>query len=198
MSGKKKKKESLRLEVKQLTYAYTFLLCAACIFVVSLKDFTFSIFQVSISYTIFILPILFFLIDLIIKEIGYKPAGIALLVSTIALYLSSVVVDMLFGVSFSFLNYFGVSFAYLFSQFLNLSIYYYMIDNYKTPLFFVILNLIFSLLVHNMIAMLFSSGMVFTSTFWSNYTLVIILQFIICVVLAVFLDFVKQGIDIEG
>lgn len=196
MASKKKKEESLDLEVKQLTYAYTFLLCAACIFVVSLKDFTFSIFHNQISYAIFILPILYFLVDLVIKEIGFKPARTAVLTSAIVIYLSSIIVDLLFGTTFSFLKYFGTFLAYFLSQFLNLSIYYYMIDNYRTPLFFVILNLLFCLLVHNMIAMLFSSGMVFTSTFWSSYILVILLQFVISVVLAILLHFVEQGIDI--
>ena len=159
--GRKNKKEAINKEVNRLTYAYTFLLSAAVIFILSLKSFTFNILGNHISYAIFMMPFIYFLVELII------------------------------------LNYFGITFAYFLSQFLNLSIYYYMLDNYKTPLFFVILNMIFCLLINNMLYMLFTSGMVFTDTFWTSYTLVVILQFIICVVLSIIINLVRQGIEID-
>ncbi len=195
--GRKNKKEAINKEVNRLTYAYTFLLSAAVIFILSLKSFTFNILGNHISYAIFMMPFIYFLVELIMKEIGYKPAKIAVLVSTVVVYISSILIDVIFGVKFSILNYFGITFAYFLSQFLNLSIYYYMLDNYKTPLFFVILNMIFCLLINNMLYMLFTSGMVFTDTFWTSYTLVVILQFIICVVLSIIINLVRQGIEID-
>ncbi len=195
--ARKSKKMLINMEVNRLTYAYTFLLSAAVVFILSLKSFTFNILGNSISYAIFIMPFLYFLVELIVKEIGYKPAKVAILTSTVVVYISSILIDVMFGVKFSILNYFGVTFAYFLSQFLNLSIYYYMLDNYKTPLFFVILNMIFSLLVHNMLYMLFTTGMVFTNTFWLSYMLIVVLQFMICVVLSVIINLVKQGIEID-
>lgn len=195
--ARKSKKMLINMEVNRLTYAYTFLLSAAVVFILSLKSFTFNILGNSISYAIFIMPFLYFLVELIVKEIGYKPAKVAILTSTVVVYISSILIDVMFEVKFSILNYFGVTFAYFLSQFLNLSIYYYMLDNYKTPLFFVILNMIFSLLVHNMLYMLFTTGMVFTNTFWLSYMLIVVLQFMICVVLSVIINLVKQGIEID-
>lgn len=195
--ARKSKKVLINMEVNRLTYAYAFLLSAAVVFILSLKSFTFNIMGNSISYAIFIIPFLYFLVDLIVKEIGYKPAKIAVLTSTIVVYISSILIDVMFGIKFNILNYFGITFAYFLSQFLNLSIYYYMLDNYKTPLFFVILNMIFSLLVYNMLYMLFATGTVFTNTFWTSYMIVVILQSIICIVLSIIINLVKQGIEID-
>lgn len=185
------------MEVKRLTYAYTFLLSAAVIFIVSLKGFTFNILENEVSYAIFIMPFLYFLVELITKEIGYRPAKIAVFVSTVVIYFSAMFTDLIFGSKFSIVSYLGVSLAYFLSQFLNLYIYYYMLDNYKTPLFFVILNMIFSLLVYNMLYMIFASGMVFTDTFWESYILIVLLQLGVCVVLSAIINLVKQGIDID-
>lgn len=195
--GRRSKDKLINMEVKRLTYAYSFLLSAAVVFVLSLRNFSFDFLGNSISYAIFIMPFLYFLVELVIKEIGYRPAKISILVSTIVIYIALMLIDVIFGAKFSIFNYLGITFSYFLSQFLNLSIYYYMLDNYKTPLFFVTLNMIFCLLVYNMLYMLFTSGMVFTSTFWTSYILVVILQFIICIILSILINLVRQGIDID-
>lgn len=195
--ARRSKDKLINMEVKRLTYAYSFLLSAAVVFILSLKSFTFDFLGNSISYAIFIMPFLYFLVELIVKEIGYKPARIAVFISTIVIYIASMLIDVIFGAKFSIFNYFGITFSYFLSQFLNLSIYYYMLDNYNTPLFFVTLNMIFCLLVHNMLYMLFTSGMIFTTTFWTSYILIVFLQFIICVILSILINLVRQGIDID-
>lgn len=195
--GRRSKDKLINMEVKRLTYAYSFLLSTAVVFVLSLRNFSFDFLGNSISYAIFIMPFLYFLVELVIKEIGYRPAKISILVSTIVIYIALMLIDVIFGAKFSIFNYLGITFSYFLSQFLNLSIYYYMLDNYKTPLFFVTLNMIFCLLVYNMLYMLFTSGMVFTSTFWTSYILVVILQFIICIILSILINLVRQGIDID-
>lgn len=195
--GRKRKDHAINLEVSRLTYAYTFLLSAAVIFVISLKTFSFDIMGNDVSYAIFIVPFLYFLVELITKEIGFRPAKIAVLASTVVFYLSTLIVDMIFGFKFNLIGYLGITFAYFLSQFLNLFIYYYMLDNYKTPLIFVILNMVFCLLVNNMLYMIFSTGMVFTDNFWQSYAVALLCQFFTCVILGVVINFVKQGIDID-
>ena len=195
--GRKRKDHAINLEVSRLTYAYTFLLSAAVIFVISLKTFSFDIMGNDVSYAIFIVPFLYFLVELITKEIGFRPAKIAVLASTVVFYLSTLIVDMIFGFKFNLIGYLGITFAYFLSQFLNLFIYYYMLDNYKTPLIFVILNMVFCLLVNNMLYMIFSTGMVFTDNFCQTNAIALLCNFFTCVILGVVINFVKQGIDID-
>lgn len=194
---KKKKKNNFSLEIKKLTVAYTFLLSALAIFIVSLNSFKFNLFGNNISYSIFILPLLYFVVNVILKEIGDRSAKIAIFVSTIVLYFAGLLTDILFGIDVNLFKYFGLVLAYFVSQFLNFSIYYYMLGNYRTPLLLVIFNLIFCLLVNNMLYMLFSLNMVFTSTFWSSYLIIICLQSLISAILAIILGFIEQGLDDE-
>ena len=192
----KKKMLEMESDIKTLTISYTFLLSALVIFLLSLESFKLSLFGNSVSIAIFVFPFVYFLVDIILKEIGYKPAVIATVVSLIVLFITLIVTDKIFNVDFSLLRYFGVVLGYGISQFLNISIYYYMLSNYTTPLFLVILNLVFVLLINNMLTMFFSNNMVFTDTFWASYIVVTCIQVLICMILAILLNLVEQGIEV--
>ncbi len=190
------KKEEINLEVNNLTLAYTFLLSTLIIFVKSLESFKLVLFDNTVSFSIFAIPFVYFLVDVILKEIGLKPAKIATFCSIIVLIIVTLVTDNIFGFEFNFLSFFGIVLAYFISQFLNISIYYYMLSNYKTPLFLVFFNMVFCLLVNNMIYMFFSMNMIFNNTFWASYIIIICIQVLICMILTIILNLVEQGIEV--
>ncbi len=192
----KKKMDEMESDIKTLTISYTFLLSSLIIFLLSLESFKLNLFNNSVSIAIFIMPLAYFLVDMILKEIGLKPAKIAIVVSTIILFIAILVTDNVFNIEFNILKYIGTILAYSISQFLNISIYYYMLGNYKTPLFFVFLNLVFALLVNNMFYMFFNSNMIFNNTFWAGYIVVICIQTLICMILAIILNLIEQGIEV--
>ena len=190
-----KSQEEVNLDAKKLFYSYTFLLCSMTVLFVALNSFKFYIFNGSTNYSIFILPFLFFLVNAIVKEVGYKSGVISLVLSALTLTVTSVIVDIVFGVDFNILKYIGVVFSYLLSQFINLSVYYYMLGNYSTPYFFVVLNYIFVILVYNMLYMLFVEKLVFSTSFWNIYMIVIAIQILISMICGIILKFIRQGVD---
>lgn len=192
----KSKYKDLDRDIKTLTVSYTFLLSTLVLFLLSLESFKLDLFGNSVSLSIFFMPLAYFLIDVILKEIGLKPALIATGTSIVVLILSSIITDSLFNIEFSILRYIGLTLSYSISQFLNISIYYYMLSNYRTPLFFVLLNLVFALLVNNMINMFFNSNMVFTSNFWSSYIIIICIQVLISMILTIILNLIEQGLEL--
>lgn len=193
---KKKKYRSLKPEITRLTIAYTFLLSAVVIFMASLRTFPFSVLNETMNCSIFVAPFAYFLVDVILKEIGDRPAKIAVIVSTVMFYVTTVLIDMIIVQEFNITNYIGESIAYFVSQVLNYYIYYYMLSNYKTPLYLVILDLIFCLLIKNIIDMLFYSNMIITNSFWMSYLIIIALQSILVLALSIILGFIEQGLDV--
>ena len=197
MSKKKvsKKEEIVNVGVRKLAAGYIFLLIAFSLFFVCLHSFNLYAFDIELNYSIFILPILFFLIDVILKEVGYSYGIAALVLSAAFIFVAYMYLDILFNIEFNMIKYIGVVLAYSVSQFLNLSIYYYMLDNYRTPYFFVVVNFIFSILIYNMIYMLFSLGLVFSDGFWSSYLIVVALQTLISMICGILLRLIKQGVE---
>lgn len=187
--------DRVALDAKKLFYSYTFLLCSMVVLFIALNSFKFYIFNGNTNYSIFVLPFLFFLVDAIIKEVGYKSGVQALIISSLVLVLMNIIVDIIFGVDLSILKYVGSLFSYLLSQFINLSIYYYMLGNYSTPYFFVVLNYIFVILVYNMLYMLFVEKLVFSNSFWNIYMIIVAIQILISMICGIVLKFIRQGVD---
>lgn len=194
---KNEKYKDLSRDIQTLSVSYTFLMSTLIIFLLSLESFRLELFGNSVSLAIFFMPFAYFLTDVILKEIGLKPANLAIVVSIFVLLVFSLITDYLFGVEFSLLRYTGLMLSYSLSQFLNASIYSYMLSNYRTPLFLVLFNLVFALLVNNMIYMFFDSNMVFTTSFWSSYIIIICIQTLISMILTIILNLIEQGLELE-
>ena len=71
-----------------------------------------------------------------------------------------------------------------------------MLSNYRTPLFLVLFNLVFALLVNNMIYMFFTSNMIFTTHFWSTYIIIICIQTLVSMILTLILNLIEQGLEL--
>lgn len=190
-----KKEKRINEEVKSLSFSYNFLLIATIIFFTSLSSFTFYVFDMRFSYNVFILPFIFFLVDVILKEVGLNEAIKSVAISTVFYLLFTYFIDAIFGVDTSILKYLGVTFAFLISNIVNLMIYYFMLDNFKTPFFFVLINLVFSCLIYNMFYFLFALRFNFSDTFWTSYFIIAFIQFLLSAICTILLSFVKQGVD---
>ena len=195
-SNKNQKYKDLSQDIQTLTVSYTFLMSTLIIFLLSLESFRLELFGNSVSLAIFFMPFVYFLVDVILKEIWLKHAIKAIVTSIFVLFLFSLVTDYLFHVEFSLFRYIGLMLSYSISQFLNTSVYYYMLSNYRTPLFLVLFNLVFALLVNNMIYMFFTSNMIFTTHFWSTYIIIICIQTLVSMILTLILNLIEQGLEL--
>ena len=104
----KKKLDEMEKDIKILTISYTFLLSALIVFLLSLESFKLTLFNNSVSMSIFIMPFSYFLADMILKEIGLKPAKIATIISIIILLIGMIVTDSIFNVEFNILKYLSI------------------------------------------------------------------------------------------
>lgn len=86
-SNKNQKYKDLSQDIQTLTVSYTFLMSTLIIFLLSLESFRLELFGNSVSLAIFFMPFVYFLVDVILKEIGLKPAIKAIVTSIFVLFL---------------------------------------------------------------------------------------------------------------
>ena len=122
---KKEKEEVLEVE-KEGWWVYVLLLSTIVILAQSLKDYTFSFDNVTLTYSIFILPIIYFVTNYITKKYGYAKSVIGISVSGVVLVLFSMIMSFAIGKDFSFYDICGGFCGYVISQFVNLTTYQFL------------------------------------------------------------------------
>jgi len=184
-----------KVVIDKLFKAYSFLLCAAVVFLYSLHNFTINYSGIELNLMYLLFPIVYFMSNVTTKEIGYRCGVKAVIISTITLFFFVSFSDFFVSGSFNIVHSLSITFAYAVSQAVNLSIYYYLLVNTRLPIATVIINYVFSLLIYNMICMLFSYNMAFTDTFWLEYILLVLFQSSLSIVLSILDGIVERGID---
>ena len=86
--------------------------------------------------------------------------------------------------------------GYVISQFVNLTIYYFLIQNTKAPLFLIFLTYMFSLIVFYMFYTLIFLQMIVIEGYWKGYFITLAIQAVISIVLAMIdSKTIKRGRD---
>ena len=93
------------------------------IFIEALKKYTFTILNVELTYAIFLLPLLYFIVNYITKKYGYKTSVVSITLSGLGLVLFYTLISFALGSSLQLQNISGEFCGYVISQFVNLTIY---------------------------------------------------------------------------
>ena len=190
---KKKKKE----EIYNDCWMYILLLTTLVILLESLKSYTFSIIGVQLTYAIFLLPFAYFLVNYIAKKYDYKKAVSAIAISGVMFVCFSAIMSFALGERLILSSVSGEFCGYVISQFSNLMIYMFLLNNTKSPFILVFLNYLFSLIVYYMFYTLIYLNMLVLDDFWTGYFLTLGIQFFICLGVTIWDKKIKRGIEIE-
>lgn len=194
----KQKRTSRKKEIKLYddSWMYILLLTTLLILTTSIKSFTFTFSSINLSYSIFLLPFLFFIANYITKKYDYKRTIVAISASSVGMVLFNVLMSLIVGQGIE-LVFLSSSFsAYITSQFVNLTIYYFLLQNTNLPFILVFLTNIFALLTLYMFYTLISISTIVIEDYWKGYFLTIIFQAIPCLILARLDMLVKKGQEI--
>ncbi|MBQ2639433.1 MAG: VUT family protein [Bacilli bacterium] len=187
---KNKKKTNLEYEDN---WIYVLLLSAVVILGESLKNYTFELERFSLTYALFLLPIIYFLTNYITKKKGYKKSILAISISGIAMVLFVAIMNICVGRGFEFSNVVGDFCGYIISQLINLTIYQFLLDNTKPNFILIFLTYIFALVVYYLFYSLFYITTLNVDTYWVAYFTTLILQGMLIMPL-VFIDLhIKRG-----
>jgi len=190
----KLKKKERDLGIYYYDFPYILLLTTLLIFAHSVKNYYFSVGYIELTYSLFLLPFIYFILNLITKKYNYQTAIKSISISGISLVVFVVLMGLLSGNGFSFNNIYGEFCAYVVSCFINLTIYYFLLINTKMPGLLIFLNYIFVLITYYFIYMLFSINTISFEYFWISYFSTLVIQAFICWLLTFIDKYIKRGI----
>ncbi len=190
-----RKKTVKKNEEYEDNWIYILLLSAVVILGQSLKSYMFSIDTIELTYSLFLLPIIYFLTNYITKKKGYRRALMGISVSGIAMVVFVAVMNFATGRGFDFYNVIGDFCGYMVSQFVNLTIYQFLLDNIKPNFILIFLTYIFALIVNYLFYSLIYMNTLVSDTYWVAYFSTLILQSIVCFVLTYIDMQIKRGIE---
>ncbi len=174
-------------------WIYVLLLTTLLILTESLKTYTFRVMEVDLTFSLFLLPIAYFLIDLIAKKYDYKRAIAAIAVSAVIFTSFSFIMAYFIESNYILRSISGEFCAYVVSSFVNLTIYMFLLNNTETPQILVIFNYIFSLVVYYMFYTLIYLNMIIFDTYWMGYFITLSIQVFICIGLSIVDRKIKRG-----
>lgn len=148
------------------SWIYILLLTAVAILGWVLGKFDFNIGKASLTLAIFAYPFRYFIANIITKKYGYKETMNGISYSACLMLLFMIVASLLGQHDVDYIPVTGEVFAYLTSQMINLTIYYYLYMNTKGNKLAILATYIFAMLVDNLISMLFISRMTIVDAFW--------------------------------
>ena len=186
------------LEVeKEGWWVYILLLSTVVILAQALKDYTFSFDNVTLTYSIFILPIIYFVTNFITKKYGYGKSVIGISVSGVALVLFSFIMSFVIGQDFSFYDICGGFCAYVVSQLVNLTIYQFILVNTSGSFILLFLTYLFAFVVFYLFYTLIYMNLLVLDNYWVSYFATLILQGVLCFLLVFFDINIRRGIEVE-
>ena len=151
------------------SWMYILLLTTLTILLESLKTYTFKISGVRLTYSLFLLPFVYFIVDYIAKKYDYRKAIASIAISGVMFVCFSAIMSFAMGESLILTSVSGEFCGYVVSQFINLTIYVFLLNNTKSPYILVLLNYVFSLIVYYMFYTLIYLNMIVLDEFWKGY-----------------------------
>jgi len=175
------------------SWIYILLETTLVILIESLKTYSFRILDVYLTYSIFLLPLVYFITNYITKKYDYKKAIAAISISGVMSVCFPLVMGFALGKTVPLSSLTGEFCAYVSSQFVNLTTYTFLLNNTKKRGILIFLTYIFSLIVYYMFYTLIHLNMIILDNFWKGYLLTLIIQFFITLPIAAFDIIIKRG-----
>lgn len=191
----KEQKEILEVE-NEGWWVYVLLLSTVVMLTQSLKDYTFSFDNVTLTYALFVLPFVYFVTNYITKKYGYEKSVIGISVSGVSLVLFSFIMSFVVGSDFSFYDICGGFCGYVVSQFVNLTIYQFLLVNTNDSFILIFLTYMFAFVVYYLFYTLLYMNLLVFDNYWVSYFSTLIFQGIVCLLLTFFDVNIKKGLEI--
>ena len=180
------KKKNISLEEKyEEFWIYILLLTTLVIFISSLKSYTFTLLGVELTYAVLFLPLIYFVVNYITKMFDYKKAVAAIAISGVMSICFLAIISFSMGKTLIISRHSAEFCGYVVSQFFNLLLYYYLVNNRRNSLINMFIVNLLSLIIFYLFYTLINLKDLTHSTYWLGYGLTIVIQGIICIPLTI-------------
>ncbi len=174
-------------------WIYILLLTTLTILIQSVKSYKFTIMGTMISYNILLIPFIYFLTNYICKKYDYKKAISAVAISGVIFVGFMVTMEFALGRGLVLSTLLGDFFGYVVSQFVNLMIYLFLLNNTRSPYILIVLTYLFSIIIYYMIYTLIYLNLVIQDGYWLKYFITIGIEVLVCIPVAFIDKNIKRG-----
>ena len=174
-------------------WIYILLLTTLTILLESVKTYEFNCFGTGVSYAILGLPFTYLIANYITKKYDYKKTVSAIAVSGVIAVCFMAVMAFALGKNLILSNVTGEFCGYVISQFVNLTIYLFILNNTKASYPLILVNYLFSIIVFCMLYTLIYLTKVVYESYWTSYFVTLGIDAVICIVLAFIDSKIKRG-----
>ena len=175
-------------------WIYILLLTTLTILIQSVKSYQFTIMGCNISYNILLIPGIYLLSNYICKKYDYKKAIAAIAISGVIFVGFMVTMEFILGRGLVLSNLVGDFCGYVVSQFVNLMIYVFLLNNTKSPYILLLLNYLFAIIIFYMIYTLIYLDLVIVDGYWLKYFITMGIECMICIPVAFIDKNIKRGL----
>ena len=168
-------------------WMYILILTVLVILMESLKNYTFVVGGVNLTYALFLMPLMYLLVNFITKKYDYKKGVASIAISGVIFVCFIAIMSFAMGEKLILGNISGEFCAYVISQFVNLTLYVFLLKNTKFPLQLIVLNYMFSLIIYYLFYTLINLQVIVLDGYWTGYFITLGIQFIIVLILS-FID----------
>ena len=174
-------------------WIYVLLLTTLAILIQSIKSYKFTVMGCVISYNVFLIPGIYFLSNYICKKYDYKKSMAAIAISGVIFVGFMVTMEFALGRGLVLSTLIGDFCGYVVSQFVNLMIYVFLMNNTRSPYILIFLTYLFSIIIYYMIYTLIYLDLVIIDGYWLKYFTTIAIEVIICLPVAWIDKNIKRG-----
>lgn len=167
-------------------WIYVLLLTTLSILLQSLRNYKVVLFGHTIGYGMFLIPVIFFLANYIVKEYDYKKGIAAIAISSVISVSFVAIIYFALGRTLILTKVCGDFLAYTVSQFVNLFIYQFLLSNKSNSYILVFLTYMFSVIIYIMVYTLVYLDSLIIDGYWVTYGITLAIEFVICLPLAYF------------
>lgn len=180
MSRVKKKEDSIYNDC----WMYILLLTTLVIFIEALKEYTFQLAGVRLTYALVPLPLIYLLTNYITKKYDYKKAVSAIAISGVLFVCFTATISFALGERLILSSISGELCGYVISQLVNLTIYMFLLNNTKSPYILIYLTYLFSLIIYYMFYTLIYLNLIIVDSYWKGYFITLGIQTLLCIPIA--------------
>ncbi len=190
--NKKKITKKAKEDLLNDSWMFILLLSTMTILGYAISPYKFDINNTSLSYSIFAIPVLFFISNYITKKYGYQKTVAAIAISSVSMVLFLVIMNFAMSKPTILLEISGEFCAIVISQFVNLTIFYFLQENTTHPMLLIFLTFVFSIVVFYLFYTLINMEIMLTDEYWNGYFTSIAIQSIECLILAIIDHYIKK------
>lgn len=175
------------------SWMYILLLTTLTVLTYSLSTYTFKLTDIRLTYSIFLLPVLYLISNYITKKYGYGKTILAIAVSSISIVAFTLIMNFALVKPTTLDTFSGHFCALVVSHFVNLMIYQFLINNTNAHAVLILLTYLFALVTFYLFYTLIHLNMIVVDNYWKGYFITIGIQSLVCLVLTIIDKKIKVG-----